>query len=97
MQTIDEIKELLHRNKLRLHQELSQSKEAMFLIKKSMHANLSEEEKLKIRVQLLDICKAIPALAVFMLPGGALLLPLLIKLIPDILPSAFKEEPPLPK
>jgi len=69
----------------------------MFLIKKSMHANLSEEEKLKIRVQLLDICKAIPALAVFMLPGGALLLPLLIKLIPDILPSAFKEEPPLPK
>ena len=97
MQSIDEIKELLHKNKLRLYQELSQSKEAMHLIKKSMHANLSEEEKLKIRIQLLDICKAIPAFAVFMLPGGALLLPLLIKLIPDILPSAFKEEPPLHK
>ena len=87
MQSIDEIKELLHKNKLRLYQELSQSKEAMYLIKKSTHANLSEEEKLKIKVQLLDICKAIPAFAVFMLPGGALLLPLLIKLIPDILPS----------
>jgi hypothetical protein len=97
MQTIDEIKELLHRNKLRLYQELSQSKEAMSLIKKSTHTNLSEEEKLKIKIQLLDICKAIPAFAVFMLPGGALLLPLLIKLIPDILPSAFKEEPPLYK
>jgi hypothetical protein len=97
MQTIDEIKELLHRNKLRLYQELSQSKEAMSLIKKSTHTNLSEEEKLKIKIQLLDICKAIPAFAVFMLPGGAILLPLLIKLIPDILPSAFKEEPPLYK
>ena len=97
MQTIDEIKELLHKNKLRLYQELSQSKEAMYLIKKSMHANLSEDEKLKIKVQLLDICKAIPAFAVFMLPGGALLLPLLIKLIPDILPSAFQEDSPLQK
>jgi hypothetical protein len=97
MQTIAEIKELLHKNKLRLHQELSESKEAMYLIKKAMHTNLSEEEKLKIRIQLLDICKAIPAFAVFMLPGGALLLPLLIKLIPDILPSAFQENPPRKK
>ncbi|MFQ3181895.1 MAG: hypothetical protein ACI9Z4_001495 [Polaribacter sp.] len=94
MQTIDEIKELLHRNKLRLHQELSQSKEAMSLIKKSAHTSLSEEEKLKIKIQLLDICKAIPAFAVFMLPGGVLLLPLLIKLIPDILPSAFRGDLP---
>ena len=94
MQSIDEIKELLHKNKLRLYQELSQSKEAMYLIKKSTHANLSEEEKLKVKIQLLDICKAIPAFAVFMLPGGALLLPLLIKLIPDILPSAFRGDLP---
>ena len=97
MQTITEVKLLLHRNKLRLYQELSQSKEAMHLIRKSTHTNLSEEEKLKIRIQLLDICKAIPAFAVFMLPGGALLLPLLIKLIPDILPSAFKDDLPTDK
>ena len=92
MQTVDEIKALLHRNKLRLIQELSQSKEAMRLIRKSTHAHLTEEEKEKIKIQLLDICKAIPALAVFLLPGGALLLPLLIKLIPDILPSAFQDD-----
>lgn len=97
MQTIEEVKQLLHRNKLRLHQELLQSKEAMHLIRKSTHTHLTEEEKLKIRVQLLDICKAIPAFAVFMLPGGALLLPLLIKLIPDILPSAFQEDMPKDK
>ncbi|WP_299665217.1 LETM1 domain-containing protein [uncultured Polaribacter sp.] len=93
MQTLDEIKMLLHRNKLRLHQELIQSKEAMHLIKKATHTQLTEEERLKIKIQLLDICKVIPAFTVFMLPGGALLLPLLIKLIPDILPSAFRDAP----
>tara|TARA_R110002126_G_scaffold291189_1_gene450816 strand:+ start:8392 stop:8682 length:291 start_codon:yes stop_codon:yes gene_type:complete len=93
MKTVDEIKDLLQRNKKRLYQELSQSKEAMHLIRKSTHSKLSAEEKEKIKVQLLDICKSIPALAVFLLPGGALLLPLLIKLIPDILPSAFREDP----
>ncbi len=93
MQTVEEIKALLQKNKLRLYQELSQSKEAMQLIKKSTTLKLSKEEKEKIKIQLLDICKSIPALAVFLLPGGALLLPLLIKLIPDILPSAFRDDP----
>lgn len=93
MTTKEEIRELLQRNKKRLYQELKQSKEAMHLIKKSTHSSLTDEEKEKIKIQLLDICKAIPAFTVFMLPGGALLLPLLIKLIPDILPSAFQDEP----
>ena len=93
MTTVEEIRELLTKNKKRLNQELKQSKEAVRLIRKSTHSSLNDEEKEKIKVQLLDICKAIPAFAVFMLPGGALLLPLLIKLIPDILPSAFQEDP----
>ena len=92
MNSIEEIKIVLHKNKRRLALELKQSKEAVFLIKKATHSNLSEEEKEKIKIQLLDICKAIPSLAVFLLPGGALLLPLLIKLIADILPSAFQDD-----
>jgi len=92
MTSVDEIKELLKRNKKRLAKELDQSKEAVSLIKKSMQTNLTDEEKDKVKVQLLDICKAVPAFAIFMLPGGALLLPLLMKLIPDILPSAFRED-----
>ena len=91
MQAVEEIKVLLHKNKMRLRQELFQSKEAIYLIKKSINSELSAIEKQKIKVQLLDICKSIPALAVFLLPGGALLLPLLIKLIPDILPSSFRD------
>lgn len=92
MNTVDDIKELLQKNKKMLGKELQQSKEAMSLIKKSTYSTLNDEEKEKIKVQLLDICKAIPSFAIFMLPGGALLLPLLIKLIPDILPSAFRED-----
>lgn len=93
MNTQEEIIALLQKNKRLLKKELGQSKEALSLLKKSTHTSLSEEEKEKIKIQLLDICKAIPAFTVFMLPGGALLLPLLIKLIPDILPSAFREDP----
>ena len=91
MQAVEEIKVLLHKNKMRLRQELFQSKEAIYLIKKSINSELSTTEKQKIKVQMLDICTSIPALAVFLLPGGALLLPLLIKLIPDILPSSFRD------
>lgn len=91
MTTVQEIKDLLEKNKIRLQKELFESKEALFLIKASTTRKLTPLEKLKVKMQLLDICKAIPAFTVFMLPGGAILLPLLIKLIPDILPSAFRE------
>ena len=90
--TIQEIKESIYKNKQRLAKEIRESKELLSLLTKSTHKKLTLEEKKKVKEQLLDICKSIPALAVFMLPGGALLLPLLIKLIPDILPSSFRED-----
>jgi hypothetical protein len=90
--TVQEIKESIQKNKKRLVKELQESKELVVLLKKATYTKLSEDEKGKVKEQLLDICKGIPAFAVFMLPGGALLLPLLIKLIPDILPSSFRED-----
>ncbi|CAM1355058.1 MULTISPECIES: LETM1 domain-containing protein [Tenacibaculum] len=92
MNTVDEIKVAINKNKKRLAKELQESKELIFLVRKSLTTSLTDEEKAKVKEQTLDICKAIPAFTVFMLPGGALLLPLLIKLIPDILPSAFKAD-----
>jgi hypothetical protein len=89
---VEDIKILLKRNKDSLLQELRQSKEAMSLIKKSTRTSLTDIEKEKIKIHLLDICKSIPALTIFLLPGGTLLLPILIKLIPDILPSAFRDQ-----
>jgi len=91
MKAVDNVKILIKRNKKALLQELKQSKEAVYLIKKATHSKLSSEEKIIIKIQLISICKSIPAFAVFMLPGGAILLPLLIKLIPDMLPSAFRD------
>ena len=90
--TIQEIKESIYKNKKRLAKEIKESKELFSLLTKSTHKKLTSEEKKKVKEQLLDICKSVPALAVFLLPGGAILLPLLIKLIPDILPSAFRED-----
>lgn len=90
--TQKELNDLIDKNKVRLLQELAESKELVLLIKESMSRPLTLNEKGKVKAQLLDICKSIPAFTVFMLPGGALLLPLLLKLIPNLLPSAFRSE-----
>ena len=89
--TQDNIAKLVSRNKTRLLKELSESKELVKLLGKSTQNELSFEEKKKVKKQLLDICKSIPSLTIFLLPGGGLLLPILIKFIPQLLPSAFNE------
>lgn len=89
--TKQEVTDLIEKNKQSFLQEVKESKELLFLIKESATRKLTDEEKDKVKEQLLDICKSIPAFAIFMLPGGALLLPLLIKMIPNILPSAFRD------
>jgi cob(I)alamin adenosyltransferase len=90
-QTSDSVVVLINRNKKRLLKEISQSKELMQLLAKSTHKDLDKEEKKKIKRQLLDVCKSIPSLTIFLLPGGGLLLPILIKFIPQLMPSSFNE------
>ncbi len=90
-QTTESVVVLINRNKSRLQKEISQSKELMQLLAKSTHKDLDKDEKKKMKRQMLDICKTIPSLTIFLLPGGGLLLPILIKFIPKMLPSAFNE------
>jgi hypothetical protein len=53
---------------------------------------LTAEEKRKVKAQLIDLAKAVPALAIFAAPGGLLLLPLLAKLLPfSLLPGAWEQ------
>ena len=85
------VNKLILRNSKRLQKELSESKELVALISKSTVKDLSAEEKKKVQNQLLDIFKSIPSLAIFILPGGAVLLPIFIKLIPKLLPSSFDD------
>ncbi len=82
---------LIKRNSKRLTKELSESKELLVLISQSTIRDLSKGEQKKIQDQLLDIFKSVPSLAIFLLPGGALLLPLVVKFIPKLLPSAFDD------
>ena len=90
-QTTQNVKTLISRNKTRLAKELINNGDLMLLLTHSTHRNLNEKEKKKVKKQLLEICKTIPSLTIFLLPGGSLLLPILIKFIPQLLPSTFNE------
>ncbi len=79
------------RNKEKLAIEIKESKELVLLISKSTTQELSAAEKEAIKAQLKDIAKSVPALAIFMLPGGSLLMPILLKALPELVPSAFRE------
>jgi hypothetical protein len=85
------VKKLISRNSKKLFQELKESKELVVLLSQSTVRELTDEEVDKMQEQLLDVLKSIPSLAIFMLPGGAVLLPLFIKFIPKLLPSAFDD------
>jgi hypothetical protein len=82
---------ILGRNKDKLAVELKQSKELVSLIRKSTTSELTKEEKERVKTQFMDIARSMPALAIFLLPGGAILLPVVLKVIPNLVPSAFRE------
>jgi hypothetical protein len=85
------VKKLITRNSKHLYQELKESKDLVKLLTESTLRDLSEKEQEQMQEQMMDIIKSIPSLAIFMLPGGAILLPIFIKFIPKLLPSAFDE------
>ena len=82
----------------RLMQEIRETRELAELLAKATAGNeLTATEKAKVREQLIDLAKTIPALAIFAAPGGMLLLPILLKLLPfNLLPSSFIDPPPAP-
>ena len=90
-QTTQNVKTLISRNKTRLAKELANNGDLVLLLTHSTHRSLDEKEKKKMKKQLLEVCKTIPSLTIFLLPGGSLLLPILIKFIPQLLPSTFNE------
>ena len=83
---------LVKKNQARIMREISESKELVELLIKSQRTQLTPEEKEKVKKQLTDVLRTIPSLAIFMIPGGSLLLPILLKILPDELlkPSSFR-------
>jgi ribosomal protein L7/L12 len=81
---------IIGRNRDRLIAEIKESKELMALLQKSTKQELSSQEKEQVKEQVYDILKSMPSLALFLLPGGTLILPIVMKLVPELIPSAFK-------
>ena len=81
------------KNLNKIMNEIMETKELSELLIKSTSNKLTIKEKQKVKEQLLDIAKSIPALAIFALPGGGLIFPVIIKVLPfNILPSSFQDD-----
>lgn len=82
---------LIKRNKKSLIKELDNNKLLMQLLLKASYSNLSVKEKVQLRNQFIELAKTVPAFTIFLIPGGSLLLPILIKLLPQLIPNSFNE------
>lgn len=80
-------------NSERIVNELKETSDSLNLIRKSaMGESLNDEEWGTLRATFRDLGRTIPALALFAMPGGSLLLPAVAKALPfDLRPSSFRE------
>ena len=93
------LKKNLRKNAKKINEEVQLEKDAILLLKKHAAGKklTSKEEKI-VKTSLIDICKVVPSLGIFLLPGGMILLPLVSKILPfDLMPSAFQDKKKRPK
>ncbi len=92
---VDEMSSTMKKNYRALLKEIRETGELSKLLARAARGQkLSSEEKTAMREQLINVAKAVPALAIFAAPGGLLLLLALAKVLPfDLLPSSFRDEP----
>ncbi len=89
---VDRVAAVVNENLDAIAVELRETGELGTLLAKAAAGQpLDPTERRKVKEQLIDLAKAVPALAIFAAPGGLVLLPLLARLLPfGILPSAFQ-------
>lgn len=92
-EVMDAVQTAAGKNLQRLMQEIRETGELSVLLTRAARGQkLTADEQRRMRAQLIDVAKAIPALAIFAAPGGVLLLLALAKVLPfSLLPSAFTE------
>ncbi len=87
----DRLVRIAKKNKNRIVTEMKESKELMELLTVATKRKLSDEEKEKVRAQLIDLLKILPTFVLIALPGTFLTLPILLKILPkSAFPSAFQ-------
>lgn len=92
---VESMQRTLEKNFQALLTEIRETGELSVLLSRAARGHtLTAPERRLVREQLIDIAKAIPALAIFAAPGGVLLLVALAKVLPfNLLPSAFQDAP----
>jgi|SRR5690606_6949520 len=92
---VDRIVHEISVNAARVNQEVRETGElAALLGKAAAGQRLDDEERAKVREQLIDLAKIVPSLAILAAPGGTLILAALLKVLPfSLLPSAFQTKP----
>jgi hypothetical protein len=90
---VDSMQATLEKNFQALLNEVKETGELSVLLARAARGQkLTRDEKRRMREQLLDVARAVPALAIFAAPGGVLLLIALAKVLPfSLLPSSFRE------
>ncbi|MEL6673999.1 MAG: hypothetical protein AAFR61_17480 [Bacteroidota bacterium] len=93
-QFLRRMRRMVKSNQRLIEVEIQQSKELVGLLRRYSIEELSPAEMEKMRTQLVDVLKAIPAFAFLLLPGSFLTLPILLRIIPKHLwmPSAYLAE-----
>ncbi|MFT3713996.1 MAG: LETM1 domain-containing protein [Archangium sp.] len=91
---VDDMSTTMRKNYRALLKEVKETGELSRLLARAARGQkLTSDEKKLMREQLIDVAKAVPALAIFAAPGGLLLLLALAKVLPfDLRPSAFRED-----
>jgi len=88
---IQRISLVLKEHENSIDQEIKGRSELIRLFEKEKMTSLSDEEKEKMREELIDVLKAIPAFVIIALPSSFLTLPILLKVLPkSVLPSGFQ-------
>jgi len=95
---LETIQDVVEKNLRRVMNELRETGELSLLLAKAARGHsLTKDERRRMREQLIDVAKTIPALAIFAAPGGLFLLIALSKVLPfNLLPSSFQDEEPDP-
>lgn len=91
---VDQMSATMKKNYRALLKEVKETGELSRLLARAARGQkLTSEEKQVMRAQLIDVAKAVPALAIFAAPGGLLVLLALAKVLPfDLRPSAFRDD-----
>ncbi len=90
---VDNMSRAVKKNYRALVRELKETGELSVLLARAARGQtLTRDEKQQMRAQLIDVAKAIPALAIFAAPGGLFLFIALAKTLDiNLLPSSFHE------